>query len=65
MLHFGIDNFYDLFTTILKSESQNPKEFLLTISDLFPPMISNEVTSIRFVETLVLDHWTEYALTHA
>ena len=44
MLHFGINSFYELFTSVLKNESTNPKEFLLTITDLFVPMISNEVS---------------------
>ena len=65
MLHFGIDSFDDLFTTILKNESASPKEYLLTITDLFIPIINNEVSSERFVETGVLDNWLEYALTHA
>ena len=65
MLHFGINSFYDLFTNVLKNESNGPKDFLLTITDLFVPMISNEVSMQRFVETGVLAHWLEYAITHA
>ena len=65
MLHFGINTFYELFTSVLKNESQGPKDFLLTITDLFWPMISNEVSLQRFIETGVLAHWLEYAITHA
>ena len=45
MLHFGINSFYDLFTNVLKNESNGPKDFLLTITDLFVPMINNEVSA--------------------
>ena len=65
MLHFGINTFYDLFTEVLKNESNGPKDFLLTISDLFVPMISDEVSLQRFVESGVLAHWLEYAIVHA
>ena len=65
MLHFGINNFYELFTTVLKNQSSGPQDFLKTIIDIFDPMIANEVSVQRFVETGVLSHWLEYAIQHA
>lgn len=44
MLHFGLNSFYDLFTAELKNESNGPKDFLITITEIFDPMIENEVS---------------------
>ena len=44
MLHFGLNRFYELFTSVLKNESSGPKDFLLIITELYDPMIDNEVS---------------------